>query len=172
MNIKKWLVSLAAVFSMAAVRAQPLMRTQPVDRFSLVFETRSYHFEEGYNNFNPGIGFEYRLNNTFHIGAGGYYNSLERFSGYALAGAETSGKRFFGVGAEAGIVTGYDWAVTPAAMPYVRLGSRESRVNAKIDVMPPIPGVTPALVTLQLRVKLGKTGPLFVQPRHCHHHHR
>lgn len=175
MNMKKWLISLATVFNglvfggASVAQAQTYSGVRPVDRFSLVFETRSYHFGGGYNNFNPGAGFEYRLNRTFHVGAGGYYNSIENFSAYALVGAETTGSKFFGVGGEVGIITGYAYPVIPAAMPYVRIGSREGRFNLKIDALPPLPGVTPALVTLQVRMKLGQVNkPVFAE-RHRYH---
>ncbi|MCE9506735.1 MAG: hypothetical protein K8R48_00250 [Alphaproteobacteria bacterium] len=123
-------------------------------KVSLVFETVSYHIGGGYNNINPGIGFEYRLRDRFHVGAGIYRNSMEVPSVYALAGIETSGKKRIGFGAEAGIITGYNESIIPAAMPYLRLGSRNGRLNAKIDMLPPVPDLTPLVFTCQLRLRL------------------
>jgi hypothetical protein len=124
-------------------------------KVSLVFETVSYHLGGGYNNINPGIGLEYRLRDHFHIGVGTYRNSMEMQSVYALAGFESSGKKRIGFGAEAGIITGYNESIIPAAMPYLRLGSRKGRLNVKIDVLPPVPDLTPLVFTCQLRLRLG-----------------
>lgn len=123
-------------------------------KLSLVFETVSHHFEPGYNNVNPGIGIEYPIGRHFHIGAGVYYNSLKKTSMYFSGGVETNGRRFVGLGAEFGMVSGYLFGYAPAGFPYVRLGRTDQRVNLKLAGLPPIEDVTPALVTLQVRYKL------------------
>ena len=125
-------------------------------KVSLVFETVSYHIGGGYNNINPGIGLEYRLRDRFHIGTGTYRNSMEVQSVYALAGFETRGKKRIGFGAEAGIITGYNESIIPATAPYLRIGSRDGRLNVKIDMLPPVPDLTPMVFTCQVRLKLGK----------------
>lgn len=123
-------------------------------KLSLVFETVSHHFEPGYNNINPGIGFEHPVGRHFHVGAGVYHNSLKKTSLYFSGGVETNGRRFVGLGAEFGVVSGYLFGFTPAGFPYVRLGRIDQRVNLKLAGLPPIEDVTPALVTLQVRYKL------------------
>jgi hypothetical protein len=136
-----------------------IARDISADKISLVFETVSYHIGGGYNNINPGIGLEYRLSDRFHMGAGIYRNSMEVTSVYALAGFETNGKKWIGIGGEAGIITGYNESIIPAAMPYLRIGSRNGRLNAKIDVLPPVPDLTPLVFTCQLRLKLRQQNP-------------
>lgn len=154
------------LFPPATIRAQNTERP-PADllaRTNMVFETASYHFGGGYNNFNPGAGFEYRLSRHFHAGAGLYKNSIEELSVYALGGVETNGRRFMGAGIEVGVVSGYTEGIIPSAMPYLRLGRRDGRVNIKINAIPEIKNVTPAVVAAQVRVRLaspGKYGAVF-----------
>lgn len=128
------------------------------DRLFVVAETTSHHFsKDQYNEFNPGIGAEYRISPTFHTGAGIYYNSLERASVYALIGAETNGARFFGAGLEVGAVSGYlddGKKIAPAAMPYLRIGRRTDVANLKLCYMPYIEDITPAMVSIQARINL------------------
>jgi hypothetical protein len=165
---KKFLTALLALQGLFAIqgtaqapiaperpREGKIARDLSAGKISLVFETVSYHLGGGYNNINPGIGFEYRLRDRFHIGAGTYRNSMEVQSVYALAGFETNGKKRIGVGAEAGIITGYNESIIPAAAPYLRLGSRKGRLNVKIDMLPPVPDLTPLVFTCQLRLRLG-----------------
>lgn len=130
---------------------------------SIVFSTVSRHFgdhdflENGrqrpFNEFNPGIGLEYRLNEHFHLEAGAYKNSLYRTSAYAGIGVETSGSKFIGAGAQAGLLTGYKTKSPFAGMPYIRVGPRDSDVNFKVNIVPPIEGLTPGTVGVQMRVK-------------------
>ena len=132
-------------------------------KLSAVFSVASHHFgwrqfnDHGqmrtFNEFNPGIGLEYRINDTFHVEAGTYKNSLYRTSVYASVAAETSGSRFLGAGIQAGVLTGYDMKAPVAAIPYLRFGSRDDKVNVKVNVIPPIPEVTPATIGAQVRVK-------------------
>ncbi|MEZ0262822.1 MAG: hypothetical protein ACAH80_17590 [Alphaproteobacteria bacterium] len=132
-------------------------------QLSAVFSVASHHFgwrqfnDHGqmrtFNEFNPGVGLEYRLNGTFHVEAGAYKNSLYRTSVYASVAAETNGSKFLGAGIQAGVLTGYDTPAPVAAIPYLRFGSRDDKVNVKLNVIPPIPKVTPATVGVQVRVK-------------------
>jgi len=133
------------------------------ERLSVVFSAASRHFgwrqfpDNGqmrtFNEFNPGAGLEYRLNDTFHVEAGAYKNSLYRTSMYASVAAETNGSKFLGAGVQAGVLTGYDTPVPLAAIPYMRFGSRDGKVNVKVNVIPPIPNVTPFTLGAQVRVK-------------------
>lgn len=107
-----------------------------------------------YNEFNPGVGVEFRINKYLHTGAGVYKNSIHQTSVYALLGTETSRSKFLGAGMEVGAVTGYFKPIIPSAVGYVRLGREDQAVNVKIGGIPPIKDVTPAVVTAQVRVNL------------------
>lgn len=148
---------------------QPTNSDNGKGQMFLAIETVSYHIHDSYfpdakywdnrrlrkfNAFTPGIGFEIRLNNYFHAGAGVYRNSIYKTSGYGLIGVETNGNKPVGVGIEGGIVSGYEKSVTPTALPYLRLGSRKGRINVKLAVIPEIENVTPYVLTAQVRVKL------------------
>jgi opacity protein-like surface antigen len=132
-------------------------------KLSVVFSVASRHFgwrefrENGvdrtFNEFNPGVGLEYRLNDTFHVEAGTYKNSLYRTSMYASIAAETNGSKFLGAGVQAGVLTGYDMPAPVAAIPYLRFGSRDDKVNVKVNVIPPIKDVTPFTLGAQVRIK-------------------
>ncbi len=146
--------ALATIFGSAAASAQKTLNG-PQDRLTAVVTTMSHHFgSQGFNEFNPGLGAEYRLSPTFHIGAGAYHNSVKKLSAYALVGAETNGDRFLGAGVEAGVVSGYlaDSPVIPSALPYIRIGKRTGFANAKIGCIPNIKDVTPTVLTLQVRI--------------------
>jgi len=110
--------------------------------------------DEPYNEFNPGIGAEYRLNNNFHAAAGIYKNSIHGISVYLGAGAETNREKFLGAGLDVGAVTGYAEDVVPSAFPYIRLGREDQIINAQFGGIPAIENVTPAVVALRLRVNL------------------
>ena len=110
--------------------------------------------DEPYNEFNPGIGAEYRLNNNFHAAAGVYKNSISGISVYLGAGGETNRDKFLGAGMDVGAVTGYLEDVVPSAFPYVRLGREDQIINAQLGGIPAIENITPAVVALRLRVNL------------------
>jgi opacity protein-like surface antigen len=132
-------------------------------QLSAVFSVASHHFgwrqfydngeKRTFNEINPGVGLEYRINDTFHVEAGAYKNSLYRTSVYASVAAETKGSRFLGAGLQAGVLTGYDMKLPVAAIPYLRFGSRDDKVNVKLNIIPPIPKITPATIGAQVRVK-------------------
>lgn len=87
--------------------------------FRLDINLASKHFVdtpgtlEEYNENNHGIGFEYRLNDKYHIMAGGYDNSINDQSYYAGVGRllKTGATEYFWeryeFGAELGIANGY-----------------------------------------------------------------
>tara|TARA_R110001592_G_scaffold20926_22_gene84859 strand:- start:14398 stop:15249 length:852 start_codon:yes stop_codon:yes gene_type:complete len=110
--------------------------------------------QEPYNEFNPGVGAEYRLNNNFHAAAGIYKNSISGISVYLGAGAETNRDKFLGAGIDVGAVTGYMKDVVPSAFPYMRLGREDQVINAQVGGIPAIENITPAVVALRLRVNL------------------
>lgn len=123
------------------------------------FGQRSYWDANGenrkWNETNYGAGLEYQLSKHFYAAAGGYKNSIHRGSFYLGIGAETNGSKPLGLGLQAGLITGYEIPVVPSIIPYVRIGSRNAPVNLKINVIPPIKGLTPAVVALQARFKIG-----------------
>jgi len=127
----------------------------------VVFETFSYRAGDNRNpnpinnnrfNVNPGVGFEYRLSDYFHAGAGVFKNNNWQPSAYLLAGVETNGKKMVGVGAEIGVASFS--GVPLVAMPYVRLGSRDGLLNVKINAIPPGPQ-NPLTFGGQLRWNVG-----------------
>jgi hypothetical protein len=119
------------------------------------------HAEERrkYNEFNPGIGVNYEVNNWMHAGVGVYKNSIHNTSVYALVGAETNRSKFLGAGVEVGAVTGYNIPVAPSGVGFVRFGKESQFVNLKVSAIPPIPDVTPAVVAAQVRFNLGAIKP-------------
>ena len=123
------------------------------------FGQRSYWDENGqnrkWNETNYGAGLEYQLSKHFYVAAGGYKNSIHKPSFYAGAGVETNGSKPLGIGLEAGLITGYEIPVVPSAIPYIRIGSRNAPMNFKVNLIPPIKGVTPAVVAMQARLKIG-----------------
>lgn len=156
--MKKLLISFAlAAHALGFSTSEASAQSQPlVQNLAAVFETVSYHFDDyDYNEFNPGIGAEYRWNRTFHAGTGVYRNSFNATSVYFSAGAETNPRKFLGAGAEAGIITGYNESIIPSIVPYVRIGNRD-KSNMKISVIPPIKDVTPAVMAAQVRIPLHK----------------
>ncbi|HYD17449.1 MAG TPA: hypothetical protein VEF76_03095 [Patescibacteria group bacterium] len=119
---------------------------------------RTYRDENGqsrkWNEFNPGLGLEVQLSRHFYLAAGGYKNSIHKPSLYAGIGAETDSRRRWGLGVQAGLITGYEIPVVPSAIPYLRIG-RQDKANVKINVIPPIKGLTPAVAAVQLRIPIG-----------------
>lgn len=124
------------------------------------FGQRSYWDDKGqnvkWNEVNYGAGIEYQLSRHFYATAGGYKNSIHKASFYAGAGIETDGSRKLGAGVEAGIITGYEIPIVPSLIPYIRIGSRNDPFNLKVNLIPPIKGLTPAVVALQARFKIDK----------------
>jgi hypothetical protein len=104
-----------------------------------------------WNEFNPGIGVNYEVNDWMHAGVGVYKNSIHNTSVYALVGAETDRSKFLGAGVEIGAVTGYSEGIAPSGVGFVRFGKESQFVNLKVSAIPPIPEVTPAVVAVQLR---------------------
>lgn len=170
--MRKWIVAAALAFNAAALplgtAAAQSPEVKPVDppnKFTLLTSVASHHFgQRGYwdkgeyrpfNEFNPGVGLEYKLSDHIHLSAGTYRNSVYRQSVYAGVGFETGGNKQFGLGIELGGITGYnEMPVVPSAIPFVRIGDKNG-VNAKVMVIPPVKNLTPAVVGLQFRVPIG-----------------
>jgi hypothetical protein len=130
--------------------ASPLQFVDPVMRGQMMSGFLSKHLGGGdFNENNGGIG--YRSDDG--LMAGYYRNSLNKHSLYA--GKEfTTDKYRLGpaemrLGAVLGGVTGYGKPVMPVVMPEV-LGSIGDHTMA-LGMVPPIKGVTPATLALQLR---------------------
>ncbi len=170
--MKKQLIAAAIIFNalalpLANASAQDVKPSTPekgdislvVSGVSHHFGQRSYWDESGqnrkWNEVNFGGGIEYQLSKHFYAAAGGYKNSIHKASFYAGAGVETDGSRKFGAGLEAGLITGYEIPVVPSLIPYIRIGSRNSPLNLKVNLIPPIKGLTPAVVAVQARFKIG-----------------
>lgn len=108
-----------------------------------MFTVASLHLNDSrdYQQFNPGIGVEWAVDEITRVGTGAYRNSSGRLSVYGTAKREMGMGRF-GVGLEVGAVTGYKWPVLPLAFPFVRVSAGQWQV--KVNVLPtkrPIIGV-------------------------------
>lgn len=120
----------------------------------------SYHFDRsvGYNEFNPGLGAQYRFDGHWRAGLGFYKNSFSRTSWYAVGGYFTDPvARVFGTevrpGLYAGGASGYRTAspVTPAALG--ALSFQRGRYDVTILGIPKIDHKTSGLVTLQFAMR-------------------
>ena len=109
---------------------------------------------DDFNQFNRGIGLEYHLD-SFFLAGGYFWNSLYRDSFYAGVGKEfTFGNiNWVGVGAIAGLITGYDDGQEPrlAAVPYVFL--TKDRYTLKIHYLPELGDVNQDSFGFALRIK-------------------
>lgn len=128
----------------------PLQFVDPVLRGQMMSGFLSKHLGGGdYNENNGGIG--YRSDDG--LMAGYYRNSLNKHSLYAGKEFATDKYRLgpadMQLGAVLGGVTGYGKPVMPVVMPEV-LGTMGDHTMA-LGMVPPIKGVTPATLALQLR---------------------
>lgn len=139
-------VALSGVTAAAQTQEEAPTPAPEYRKTSLAIMATSKHFGKDwyhhngrfydYNEFNPGWGIEYRLSKHFHATAGVYLNSVEDISVAVVAGAETAGDKWVGVGAEAGAITGYlRFPVTPMALGYLRIGKRD-HFNVRVNLMP------------------------------------
>ena len=87
--------------------------------------TTSYHFNNGgydFNNYNPGIALNYKLNYTFSVESGMYYNSFRETSVYGAISQKLDSERWLEVGLMYGAVTGYfNRPVIPMAALYAEI---------------------------------------------------
>lgn len=109
------------------------------ENFGLQLNLASFHpgGSDDFNQFNRGLGIEYYFD-SFFLTAGYFWNSLYRDSFYAGVGKEIPFGRlkWVGVGAIAGLITGYDDGQEPrlAAVPY--LFFTKNQYTLKIHYLP------------------------------------
>lgn len=128
-------------------------------RVFLQINTASYHpsadSDDDLNEFNPGLGLEYHLENYYF--AGGFFeNSIDNTSTYLGVGHErTIGVDWFGLGILGGVVTGYDGGFSPrlAAIPYVLF--KKDRTALKAYYVPAVGDVDQDAIGFALRVDMG-----------------
>ena len=126
------------------------------ENLALQINIASFHpgDSDDFNQFNRGIGLEYHLD-SFFLAGGYFWNSLYRDSFYAGVGKEfTFGNiNWVGVGAIAGLITGYDDGQEPrlAAVPYVFL--TKDRYTLKIHYLPELGDVNQDSFGFALRIK-------------------
>lgn len=135
---------LAACFVVACtdVRGEPAETAEGYagPRWALHLGGISYHSnrEREYNERNPGLGIEYRINNEWSLASGFYKNSFSRTTYYAYANWTpiNLGPVWFGLAG--GAVTGYknlnDGGVAPALVPSAEW--RYGRFAAMVNYIP------------------------------------
>lgn len=95
----------------------------------------------------------YDKTDTVYLAGGALKNSHCRTAAYFLYGIEANTNDWFGYGISAGLASGYkdELATAPfVAFPYLRFGSNDDRISAKVIVLPHKDG----LVGLSLNWKL------------------
>lgn len=108
----------------------------------LVFPIGSYHFNRDSNfcEFNPGMAVRHFVDDNKFLYAGVFRNSPCNTSVNIFAGWESGNRKLtgipYGYGIMGGFTTGYE--VPMIAVPYIRLGDRESRFNVQILTLPPV----------------------------------
>lgn len=115
-----------------------------------VLSLGSYHFErhQGYQEVNPGLGFELGRGERWSLVGGAYNNSHSRLSVYAGATYlpwRWQGARF---GSLLGVVTGYDAKPLPVVLPMMAIEGERFGVNL---VAAPKRGDSPGMVGFQLK---------------------
>ncbi len=127
-----------------------------LENFALQLNLASYHpgSSADYNEFNRGIGIEYYFD-SFFLAGGYFWNSLYRDSFYAGIGKEiTFGEvDWFGVGAIAGLITGYDdgQKPRPALVPYMFF--TKDRYTLKVHYLPELGEVEDDAFGFAVRIK-------------------
>lgn len=73
---------------------------------------------EDYNEFNPGLGYEYPVDENWSLSAGVFQNSYAKASFYVAAFRQLFGTQQYRFGVSGGLFTGYEYAsVVPSLMP-------------------------------------------------------
>ena len=128
-------------------------------RLYLQLNLASFHpnedSDDDFNEFNPGLGLEYHMENYF-LAAGFFENSIDKFSTYWGVGHErTIGADWFGLGILGGVVTGYDGGFSPrlAAVPYFLLKS--GGTSLKTYYVPAVGDVDADAIGFALRFDMG-----------------
>jgi hypothetical protein len=122
----------------------------------------SYHFkrDEGLEDFNPGLGVEWPLDDTFSLTAGAFHNSDRKTSGYLgiYMMPLRWGPAKFGV--VAGVFTGYPQyfggAAFPALLPTVAIEGRHWGLN--IALIPEIKDQLHGAISFQLKYRFEAPG--------------
>jgi len=116
----------------------------------LVFPMASYHTErKGYNQINPGLGIERRLDERWSIGAGYYRNSVRKDSLYAGAHYMPWRVGEIRIGTALGVATGYGGLLPMVAPAAVWDGPK---LGVAVLVTPPVSGKAMAGVMLRWRL--------------------
>lgn len=156
--LRKTIIALVfATFVLGGLGLGNMVLAEEGDTF-LTTTLGSYHFDRdtNYCETNPGIGVQYYFKDDAYITAGAYRNSPCNFAPYAMVGIETDTSKRIGAGIMGGLVGGYDsdedFATAPVvAFPYVRFGSNEDKVHAKVIIVPGKDGLVG--VTLNWKLK-------------------
>lgn len=117
----------------------------------------SYHvnpLRDGYNEKNFGAGVEYQDGDLL-VTAGGYRNSFNRNSAYAMIGGLPINFGPFRIGGVVGLVNGYprmnNGGIVPAAAGVIALEGEQAGVN--LIIIPGIKEKTPLTIAVQVKVK-------------------
>lgn len=103
-----------------------------------------------YNEQHLGVGISIDLSNKSYLSIGSYYNSIERQSAYITYGHIVYNYNdVIRLSLQAGLVSGYGYSVIPTAAPVISIGN-SYRLN--IDLIPPVEGLTPAVVFANISV--------------------
>lgn len=103
----------------------------------------SYHFDrsKGFNEVNPGLGVEYRLNSGVSVMGGFHKNSIDLRTTYAAVNYQPFSIGPIKIGASVGFMTGYpvirEGAAFFAALPFATYEGKRFGVN--VGVIPNIP---------------------------------
>lgn len=107
----------------------------------------SYHFnrDNDYCEINPGLGIQYFYSDSAYLVAGAYKNSPCNTAPFLMVGTETNPKKKISFGFSGGVVGGYDRDDVLTApfiiIPYIRFGSYDDKVHAKVTIIPTPNGV-------------------------------
>ena len=120
----------------------------------------SAHFDtdKGLRNANPGLGFEYRLNNDWSATAGRFINSDSAHSSYVGAYYQPWTVSGVKLGVVAGVFNGYPKAFNggwfPAVLPVASWEGERFGLN--VALVPPLKDRLYGAVSFQLKVRLGE----------------
>jgi len=120
----------------------------------------SAHFDsnKGLRNANPGLGFEYRLNNDWSATAGRFINSDSAHSNYVGAYYQPWTASGVKLGVVGGVFNGYPKAFNggwfPAVLPVASWEGE--RLGLNVALVPPLKDRLYGAVSFQLKVRLGE----------------
>jgi len=130
MNLKSTSLLLASTLAASPVMADELVVT---------LVSKHWGTDTKFQEVNPGLMYKHSLHENYGLVAGGYLNSLDRFS--ALLGGYLEGSyqipstnAQIGLGAVSGLLTGYNLDIPVGISPYVYLEA--NNVRAYVNVMP------------------------------------